>query len=49
MGIGKAGSTHAGLSASSILALNYPAVKEALLQFGKDQATKVLASEFPED
>ncbi|MDG2170301.1 MAG: AIR carboxylase family protein [Opitutales bacterium] len=49
MGIGKAGSTNAGLSASSILALNDPAVKEALLQFGKDQATKVLASEFPED
>ena len=49
MGIGKAGSTNAGLSAAAILALNDPAVKEALIQFRKDQAAKVLASEFPED
>ena len=49
MGIGKAGSTNAGLSAAAILALNDPAVKAALIQFRKDQATKVLAAEFPED
>jgi 5-(carboxyamino)imidazole ribonucleotide mutase len=51
IGIGKVngGSTIAGLSAAAILALNDPAVKEALFQFRKDQPAKVLASEFLED
>ena len=49
MGIGKAGSTNAGLAAAAILALQDPAVKEALVQFRKNQAKKVLASKFPED
>ena len=48
MGIGKAGSTNAALSAAAILALNDPSVKEALVQFRKNQAEKVLASKFPE-
>ncbi|MDA0346068.1 MAG: 5-(carboxyamino)imidazole ribonucleotide mutase [Verrucomicrobia bacterium] len=49
MGIGKAGSTNAGLSAAAIIALGDPTVREALIQFRKDQAAKVLSSEFPED
>lgn len=49
MGIGKAGSTNAGLAAAAILALQDPAVNEALIQFRKNQAENVLASEFPED
>jgi len=49
MGIGKAGSTNAALSAAAIIALNDPAVKEALIQFRKAQASKVLATQFPEN
>ncbi|MCB1121674.1 MAG: 5-(carboxyamino)imidazole ribonucleotide mutase [Verrucomicrobiae bacterium] len=49
MGIGKAGSTNAGLAAAAILALQDPAVKEGLIQFRKNQAEKVLASKFPDD
>ncbi len=49
MGIGKAGSTNAGLSAAAIIALGDPAVKQAILDFRKSQADKVLAAEFPED
>jgi 5-(carboxyamino)imidazole ribonucleotide mutase len=49
LGIGKAGSTNAGLSAAAIIALGDPAVREALIQFRKDQAAKVLSAQFPED
>lgn len=49
LGIGKAGSTNAALSAAAIIALNDPTLKEALLQFRKEQASKVLATEFPEN
>ena len=49
MGIGKAGSTNAGLAAAAILALQDPEIKEALIRFRKNQAEKVLASKFPED
>ncbi len=48
LGIGKAGSTNAGLAAAAILALQDPAVKQALIQFRKNQADKVLATEFPQ-
>ena len=47
LGIGKAGSTNAGLAAAAILALQDPAIKQALIQFRKNQADKVLATEFP--
>jgi len=49
MGIGKAGSVNAALSAAAILAITDPAVKQSLLDFRKGQAEKVLATEFPED
>jgi 5-(carboxyamino)imidazole ribonucleotide mutase len=47
LAIGKAGAINAGLLAGAILANKYPAIKEKLAAFRKEQTEKVLADKLP--